>query len=67
VEHRIGTVPLSEPSVIVAVSAPHRGEAFAGARAIIDRVKAEAPIWKKEIVGSQQRWVDGVLPDAADS
>ena len=44
------TVPLSEPSVIVAVSAPHRGEAFAGAREIIDRVKAEAPIWKKERV-----------------
>jgi MoaE-MoaD fusion protein len=49
VEHRVGEVPLSEPSVIVAVSAPHRGEAFAGAREIIDRVKAEAPIWKKEI------------------
>ncbi len=38
VEHRIGTVPLSEPSVVIAVSAPHRGEAFAGGRAIIDRL-----------------------------
>jgi molybdopterin synthase catalytic subunit len=47
-EHRIGTVPLSEPSVAVAASAPHRGEAFAGAREIIDRIKAEAPIWKRE-------------------
>src|SRR5213078_1568816 len=47
-EHRVGDVPLSEPSVAVAVSAPHRGEAFAGAREIIDRLKAEAPIWKKE-------------------
>ena len=37
-EHRVGTVPLSEPSVLVAASAPHRGEAFAGARALIDRV-----------------------------
>ena len=36
VEHRIGTVPLSEPSVVIAVSAPHRAEAFAGAREIID-------------------------------
>ena len=44
-----GHVPLGEPSVIVAVSAPHRGEAFAGARAVIDRVKAEAPIWKVEV------------------
>jgi molybdopterin synthase catalytic subunit len=58
VEHRVGEVPLSEPSVCVAVSAPHRGEAFAGAREIIDRVKAEAPIWKKE----DERWVEGTRP-----
>jgi molybdopterin synthase catalytic subunit/molybdopterin converting factor small subunit len=62
VEHRVGEVPLSEPSVIVAVSAPHRGEAFAGAREIIDRVKAEAPIWKKEVEGASGRWVEGVTP-----
>jgi molybdopterin converting factor subunit 1 len=62
VEHRIGTVPLSEPSVIVAASAPHRGEAFAGARAVIDRVKADAPIWKKEVEGDDERWVEGTLP-----
>ena len=48
-EHRVGTVPLGEPSVIVAASAPHRGEAFAGAREIIDRIKSEAPIWKREV------------------
>jgi MoaE-MoaD fusion protein len=47
-EHRTGTVPLGEPSVIVAASAAHRGEAFAGAREAIDRIKAEAPIWKRE-------------------
>ena len=40
---------LGEPSVIVAASAPHRAEAFAGAREIIDRIKAEAPIWKREV------------------
>jgi molybdopterin synthase catalytic subunit len=62
VEHRVGDVPLSEPSVIVAASAPHRGEAFAGAREIIDRVKAEAPIWKKEIEGGEGRWVEGTKP-----
>jgi molybdopterin converting factor subunit 1 len=62
VEHRVGEVPLSEPSVVVAVSAPHRGEAFAGAREIIDRVKAEAPIWKKEVEGGDERWVDGARP-----
>src|ERR671930_319213 len=63
VEHRVGDVPLSEPSVIVAVSAPHRGEAFAGAREVIDRVKAEAPIWKKEIEGGDERWVTGTPPE----
>jgi molybdopterin synthase catalytic subunit len=62
VEHRVGEVPLSEPSVAVAVSAPHRGEAFAGAREIIDRVKAEAPIWKKEVEGGEERWVEGTPP-----
>jgi molybdopterin converting factor subunit 1 len=65
-EHRIGTVPLSEPSVLVAVSAPHRGEAFAAAREVIDRIKAEAPIWKREVEGSgeaeRSRWVEGTLP-----
>ena len=61
-EHRVGTVPLSEPSVAVAVSAPHRGEAFAAAREIIDRIKAEAPIWKKEVEGGEERWVEGRRP-----
>jgi molybdopterin converting factor subunit 1 len=63
VEHRTGTVPLGEPSVIVAASAPHRGEAFAGARAVIDRVKAEAPIWKVEVgEAGERRRVQGTLP-----
>ena len=48
-EHRIGTVPRGEPGVVVAVSAGHREEAFAGAREAIDRIKAEAPIWKREL------------------
>jgi MoaE-MoaD fusion protein len=61
-EHRVGRVPLGEPSVIVAASAPHRGEAFAGARALIDRVKAEAPIWKVEEEGGERRRVEGTLP-----
>jgi molybdopterin converting factor subunit 1 len=61
--HRSGRVPLSEPSVIVAASAPHRGEAFAGARALIDRVKAEAPIWKVELGSTGARRVEGTLPE----
>jgi MoaE-MoaD fusion protein len=57
-EHRVGTVPLSEPSVVVVASAPHRDAAFAGAREIIDEIKSRAPIWKKE----DGEWVQGVTP-----
>ena len=47
-DHRVGRVELGEPSVIVAASAPHREAAFAGAREIIDEIKARVPIWKRE-------------------
>ena len=60
-EHRVGVVPLSEPSVAVAASAPHRAEAFAGAREIIDEIKARAPIWKRE----DGQWVSGATPTPA--
>jgi molybdopterin synthase catalytic subunit len=63
-EHRVGSVRLSEPSVLVAVSAPHRGEAFAGAREVIDRIKSEVPIWKKEFEDGEERWVEGTAPGA---
>jgi molybdopterin synthase catalytic subunit/molybdopterin converting factor small subunit len=58
-DHRYGRVPLGEASVVVAASAPHRGEAFAGAREIIDRIKAQAPIWKRE----DGAWKEGTVPD----
>ena len=62
-EHRVGVVPLSEASVLVAASAPHRAEAFAGAREIIDRVKALAPIWKRERdADGGAEWVEGAPP-----
>jgi molybdopterin converting factor subunit 1 len=64
-EHRIGPVPRGEPSVIVAVAAAHRGPAFAAAREAIDRIKAEAPIWKREIEGERMEWVEGTPPDGA--
>ena len=65
-EHRVGAVPLGEASVAVAASAAHRGEAFAGAREIIDRIKAEAPIWKKEVEGGEERWVEGTRAGDSD-
>jgi len=46
--------------VLVAASAPHRGEAFSGARDIIDEIKANAPIWKRE----EGEWVAGTTPSA---
>ncbi len=62
-EHRVGTVPLGQPSVVVAASAPHRAEAFAGARAAIDRIKLELPVWKREVVqgggATTKTWVAG--------
>lgn len=64
-EHRVGKVELSEPSVIVAVSAAHRSEAFAAAREAIDRIKAEVPIWKQEIgPDGTVRRAEGELPQA---
>jgi molybdopterin synthase catalytic subunit len=66
-EHRVGSVELGEPSVIVAVSAAHREEAFAGAREAIDRIKAEAPIWKVEVAsdGSERRVAGTPAPGAS--
>jgi len=69
-EHRVGAVPLGEPSVVVAAAAAHREQAFAGAREAIDRIKAEAPIWKREVSedgarGERAEWVSGSRPPAA--
>jgi len=52
--HRIGALEVTEAAVVVAVSAPHRHEAFEAARFCIDEVKATAPIWKRE------HWAGGV-------
>lgn len=52
--HRVGRVELTAAAVVVAVSAPHRAEAFDAARYGIDALKASVPIWKREA------WRDGV-------
>jgi MoaE-MoaD fusion protein len=64
-EHRTGPVPRGEPSVVVAIAAAHRDPAFAAAREAIDRIKAEAPIWKREVEGGRAEWVEGTPPPAA--
>ncbi len=57
-EHRLGSVPIGEPSVIIAVGTPHRAEAFACCRYLIEELKHRVPIWKKEFGATGSRWVD---------
>lgn len=51
--HRLGHLELAEASIAIAVSAPHRGDAFAAGKWLIDTIKQVVPIWKKE------NWADG--------
>jgi len=55
--HRIGDVPLGEPSIAVAAAASHRDTAFAAARYAIDETKARAPIWKAERFADGHVWI----------
>ncbi|RDX55775.1 molybdenum cofactor synthesis 2 [Lentinus brumalis] len=48
VHHRLGTVPVGEPSIVIAVSSPHRKEAFMACEHILEEVKLKAQIWKRE-------------------
>lgn len=60
--HRIGRLELCDVSVVVAVSAPHRGECFDAARYAIDTLKATVPIWKKEHWAGGEDWATGATP-----
>jgi len=60
--HRVGDLALSEPSVAVAVSSPHRDEAFVAARFCIDTLKESAPIWKQEHWTGGSDWARNELP-----
>ena len=55
--HRLGRLEVGEIAVICAASAPHRGEAFAACRALIDRIKERVPIWKREHGPDGPYWV----------
>ena len=54
--HRVGEVPIGSEAVVVATSSPHRDEAFGAARYGIDRLKATAPIWKRERWNGGEDW-----------
>ncbi len=49
VSHRVGRLAVGDPAVVIAVAASHRGEAFAVCRALIEAIKAELPVWKRQI------------------
>ncbi|MEE9144560.1 MAG: molybdenum cofactor biosynthesis protein MoaE [Candidatus Binatia bacterium] len=55
--HRIGPVQITEPSVIIAVSAAHRSDAFEACRFAIEEIKKSIPIWKKEIFEGGEVWI----------
>jgi molybdopterin synthase catalytic subunit len=54
--HRTGRVAIGEPSVVIAVGAPHRPAAFDACRAFLEALKAELPVWKKEIYDDGSAW-----------
>ena len=66
VQHRTGRLEIGETSLLVAVSAAHRSEAFDACHALVDRLKETVPIWKKEVFEGGEEWIEGDLrrPDA---
>jgi MoaE-MoaD fusion protein len=57
IHHRTGRVEIGEPSVVIAVSAPHRQDALAACKDAIDTLKEEVPLWKKEVYEGGEEWV----------
>ena len=57
IHHRIGRVGIGETSVVIAVSAPHRGDALAACRDAIDELKERVPLWKKEVYAGGEEWI----------
>lgn len=55
--HRVGRVEITEPSVVIAVAAAHRDDAFQACRFAIEEIKKSVPIWKKEVYEGGQVWI----------
>jgi molybdopterin synthase catalytic subunit len=62
--HRVGAMRPGERIVFVAAAAAHRAAALEACAFLIDRLKTDAPFWKKETVAGQERWVEGRAADA---
>jgi len=67
IQHRLGTLAIGEHAVRIAVSCPHRAEAFAACQYAIDRLKQVVPIWKKEYGEAGEVWVGGPTLETASS
>lgn len=67
IQHRVGRLEIGEDAVVVAVSCPHRTEAFDACHYVIDRLKEVVPIWKKEHGEGGQVWVGGPTLDEPTS
>jgi molybdopterin synthase catalytic subunit len=65
--HRTGRLSIGESSVAIAVASPHRAEAFAACRYVIERVKQIAPIWKHEFFEGGDTWIEGATADPDDA
>ena len=59
IAHRTGRLEIGETSLLVAVSSPHRHDAFAACHHIVDRIKEVVPIWKKEVWEGGEAWIEG--------
>jgi molybdopterin synthase catalytic subunit len=57
--HRYGRLEIGEASVIICVASPHRGEAFDACEWVIDTLKKEVPLWKKEFATDGTYWIEG--------
>jgi molybdopterin synthase catalytic subunit len=57
IHHRVGRVGIGEPSVVIAVSAPHRTDALAACKEAIDTLKETVPLWKKEVYEGGEEWI----------
>lgn len=67
VHHRLGTLDIGDASVIIATASPHRADAFAACRYVIERIKQIAPIWKHEFFEGGDVWIEGASADADDA
>ncbi len=60
--HRFGELKITESSIVIVITSPHRKLAFEACHFAIDRVKETVPIWKKEIFADGEAWVEGSMP-----